>query len=214
MNYLAHFLLAEQVAQRCDLSTDGLLVGGLLGDFVKGPLRGDFPSPWETGIRLHRRIDALTDSHPLVSHCLEALPANYRRYGGIMLDVCFDHCLSMNWRDFHHQDIVTFTSQSYRSLLDHSENFPTAAKRQIRFLAQYDVLSKMDDWRNIEAMLGRIGQRVKRDNPLGHCGPELAHLLPLINQQFAALYPNLMTQLCEEFSPNAALTHPTKVGLV
>ena len=203
MNYLAHFLIAQQLAQRCNIEAQGLLVGGLLGDFVKGPLRGDYPSNWEIGIRLHRRIDALTDSHPLVAHCLEALPASYRRYGGIMLDVCFDHCLSVNWHDFHHQNLNLFTAQSYRSVLSCSDDYPNAAKRQIRFLAEYDVLGKMADWNNIEAMLGRIGQRVKRDNPLGSCGPELAGLLPLINRQFAALYPNLMAQLGDEFGPNA-----------
>ncbi len=200
MNYLAHFLLADQLAQRCQLDEQGLLIGGLLGDFVKGPLRGDYPSAWETGIRLHRRIDALTDSHPLVTECLDALPKDYRRFGGIMLDVCFDHCLSINWQDFHHQSIGTFNAQSYANLLDNSSAYPKAAKRQIRFLAEYDVLSKMHNWPNIEAMLGRIGQRVKRDNPLGHCGPELARLLPLIEQQFKALYPSLSAQLCDEFA--------------
>jgi acyl carrier protein phosphodiesterase len=200
VNYLAHFLLAQEVSEHCNLGTHGLLVGGLLGDFVKGPLRGDYPSTWETGIRLHRRIDALTDSHPLVGHCLESLPRGYRRFGGIMLDVCFDHCLSVNWQDFYSQELSSFTAQSYQRLLASSDDYPNAAKRQIRFLAEYDVLSKMDNWHNIEAMLGRIGQRVKRDNPLNHCGPELACLLPLINQQFTALYPQLVAQLCDEFA--------------
>ncbi len=205
MNYLAHFLLAEQVAQRCNLEAKGLLVGGLLGDFVKGPLRGDYPSAWEVGIRLHRRIDALTDSHPLVGQCLQALPPSYRRYGGIMLDVCFDHCLSVNWPRFHHQDLKEFNAQSYRSLLERCDNYPSPAKRQIRVLAQYDVLSNLGNWQTIETMLARIGQRVKRDNPLAHCGPELAKVLPLINQQFAMLYPNLIAQLCNEFSPKPDL---------
>jgi acyl carrier protein phosphodiesterase len=200
VNYLAHFLLAHEVSEHCKLDAHGLLVGGLLGDFVKGPLRGDYPSTWETGIRLHRRIDALTDSHPLVGECLASLPSDYRRFGGIMLDVCFDHCLSVNWQDFNHQALPSFTAQRYQSLLASSQNYPNAAKRQIHFLAEYDVLSKMGNWRNIEAMLGRIGQRVKRDNPLKHCGPELARLLPLINQQFTALYPTLSAQLCDEFT--------------
>ena len=200
MNYLAHFLLAQQLAERCELDTKGLLIGGLLGDFVKGPLRGDYPNTWETGIRLHRRIDALTDSHPLVSDCLNALPTHYRRYGGIMLDVCFDHCLSLNWQAFHHQDLKAFNTQIYHSVLEYSNDYPSAAKRQIRVLADHDVLSHMGQWQTIEAMLGRIGQRVKRNNPLAVCGPELARILPLINQQFTALYPQLIAQLGDEFT--------------
>jgi hypothetical protein len=58
MNYLAHLHLGgAQPAQ---------LLGSLYGDFVKGPLEGRFPEPVEAAIRLHRRIDAYTDAHPLV----------------------------------------------------------------------------------------------------------------------------------------------------
>ena len=45
MNHLAHLLLAER--------SDGLLVGGFLGDFVKGRLKGDRPTAIEQGIKLH-----------------------------------------------------------------------------------------------------------------------------------------------------------------
>jgi acyl carrier protein phosphodiesterase len=204
VNYLAHFHLATAVAGRCDLDPQGLLIGGLLGDFVKGRLRGDYPKEWEVGIRLHRRIDALTDSHPLVGECLDQLPSSYRRYGGIMLDVCFDHCLSLRWNDLHPTPIEIFTQHCYQQLLNSKDKYPRAAMRQIGFLADYDVLSKMDSWNNIEAMLGRIAKRVPRENPLSYCGHELARLLPFIDQQFGALYPTLLSQLAEEFSVPAS----------
>jgi acyl carrier protein phosphodiesterase len=203
VNYLAHFQLANQIAEQCGLDRSGLMIGGLLGDFVKGPLRGDYPSAWETGIRLHRRIDALTDSHPLVVSCLEQLPADYRRYGGIMLDVCFDHCLSLHWDEFHQGELGDFCQQSYAAVLQEKDSYPTPAKRQIGFLAEYDVLSQMHHWATIETMLGGIGHRVKRSNPLAGCGPELARLLPFIDQQFCALYPALLNQLKTEFTPKS-----------
>ena len=55
MNYLAHFHLAARLASERGEEGDGLLIGALLGDYVKGPLRGDYPDDWEEGIRLHRR---------------------------------------------------------------------------------------------------------------------------------------------------------------
>lgn len=200
MNYLAHFHLAQQLASRTGLDQQGLLIGGLLGDFVKGPLRGDYPAEWEVGIRLHRRIDALTDSHARVTECLDVLPVNYRRYGGIMLDVCFDHCLSLHWGDLHPSPLGNFTQDCYQHILVNKDQYPRAAMRQIGFLAEYDVLSKMDNWDNIEGMLARIAKRIPRENPLSSCGPELARQLPFIEQQFLALYPALQAQLFAEFS--------------
>lgn len=199
MNYLAHFHLAQQLASRSDLDHQGLLIGGLLGDFVKGPLQGQYPQSWEVGIRLHRRIDALTDSHPRVSECLQKLPVNYRRYGGIMLDVCFDHCLSRHWHKLHPSSLSHFSQDCYQQILVHKNDYPRAANRQISFLAEYDVLNMMDNWHNIEAMLARIAKRIPRETPLSHCGPELAKLLPFIEQQFLKLYPALQEQLFQEF---------------
>ena len=58
MNYLAHFALAGPET--------GLLVGGFLGDYIKGRLENRFSPEIERGIRLHRAIDQYTDSHPVV----------------------------------------------------------------------------------------------------------------------------------------------------
>lgn len=199
MNYLAHFHLADAVARRSGFDDQGLLIGGLLGDFVKGPLRGAHPHPWEVGIRLHRRIDALTDTHPLTRQCLEDLPKEYRRYGGIMLDLCFDHCLSTQWPRLHPDPLPAFNQRTYRQVLDHAADFPRAASRQMQILADYDVLSGMSDWQRIEAMLKRIGQRIVRANPLANCGPTLARQMPTIEARFLELYPQLIEELCDGF---------------
>ncbi|MGA2151478.1 MAG: DUF479 domain-containing protein, partial [Geobacteraceae bacterium] len=50
MNFLAHLYLSGDDPE--------LLVGNLLGDFVKGRLSGNFPDGIERGIELHRRIDS------------------------------------------------------------------------------------------------------------------------------------------------------------
>ena len=50
MNLLAHAVLAG--------SDPGLVVGGVLGDWIKGPLDGGLSDDLSAGVRLHRRIDA------------------------------------------------------------------------------------------------------------------------------------------------------------
>lgn len=203
MNYLAHFHLAATIAPQSPYSQRALLVGGLLGDFIKGPLKGEWPDDWEAGIRLHRRIDALTDHHPLSRQCLDLLPREYRRYGGIMLDLCFDHCLSQHWSRYHAEPLLEFNRRAYNKVLAEQHRYPKAAARQISILAQYDVLSGMGDWQRIVAMLERIGQRLKRENPLAKCGDVLAAHLPEIDQRFHCLYPELLQQLQNEFSTPA-----------
>ena len=56
MNFLAHALLSgEAEADR---------VGGLMGDFVKGPLPAGLPPDLAAGVALHRAIDSFADRHP------------------------------------------------------------------------------------------------------------------------------------------------------
>ena len=71
MNHLAHFYLAHPHEE--------LMVGGFLGDFVKGKLSGKHPHRIELGIRLHRAIDAYTDQHPIVKQSQRRFDPAFRR---------------------------------------------------------------------------------------------------------------------------------------
>ncbi len=108
MNYLAHLHLGgHRPAQ---------LLGSLYGDFVKGPLSGRFPAELEAAIRLHRSIDAFTDSHPLIKASIARFPSQRRRYAGIMLDVFFDHCLARDWHCYADLPLDVFTGKVYGTL--------------------------------------------------------------------------------------------------
>ncbi len=203
MNYLAHFHLAAVVARQGGYDDEALLVGALLGDYIKGPLRGDWPAEWEVGIRLHRRIDALTDGHPLVSECLAGFPSEFRRYGGIALDVCFDHFLLDRWSDHALDNAPTaaqFAGECYRVLGAKREHFPVAAQRQLAFLTEHNVLCILRDWTMAAQMLARISRRLKRQNPLGDCAAVLDAQRPAIARCFDQLYPRLLEQLPQEFA--------------
>ncbi|MBT5331438.1 MAG: hypothetical protein HOL48_06645 [Porticoccaceae bacterium] len=78
MNFLGHLALAWP--------NENLMIGGFLGDFVKGPLKGEYPVEIEQGIALHRRIDARSDSHPAMQNLKRSLPKNWTRYAGIRAD--------------------------------------------------------------------------------------------------------------------------------
>jgi acyl carrier protein phosphodiesterase len=78
VNFLGHLALAWP--------NENLMIGGFLGDFVKGPLKGEYPVEIEQGIALHRRIDARSDCHPAMQNLKRSLPKNWTRYAGIRAD--------------------------------------------------------------------------------------------------------------------------------
>lgn len=197
MNYLAHFHLAR--------ANDDWLVGALLGDYVKGPLRGELPAGWEDGIRLHRKIDAISDRHPLRAQLAGELPPAWRRYAGIVLDVCCDHWLSQQWESWEARPLEEFARRVYRILAANEGELPGNSRRFAQRLREYDMLTAYRDWASVPATLQRIGTRLSlKDNPLLNASTELAAAGAGLGDGFAGFYRDLHRELAAQgFALNA-----------
>ena len=179
MNYLAPIYLSGPDPQ--------VQVGGLLGDFVKGPLRNEYPPKIETGIRLHRRIDATTDEHPAFLRRLAELPRPWRRFGGILLDVYFDHLLASHWEEFHHQSLDQYCRAFYGNLRDHQSLLPERARFFCRRAPEVRWLQGYADPERIPLMLDNLGQRLRRPVALGEAWPELIRRHRVLEETFHQL---------------------------
>lgn len=193
MNYLAHLLLSGP-----DMDVQ---VGGLLGDFVKGPLRQELPAPVELGIRLHRKIDVITDRQPQFIAATEVLPPHWRRYRGILLDIYFDHLLATRWDDFHPQSLADFCQDFYRQLARHQISLPPRARRfcevapKVRWLESYAVHDLMP------AIYDNVGKRLRRPIPLGDVWPLLEQERDFLNHAFDGLMAELL-DFAEDYRQN------------
>lgn len=183
MNFLAHFQLAWP--------DEGLVAGGLEGDFYKGPLRGDLPAPLERGVRLHRAIDAYTDGHPLILQLRAAFPTELRRYAGILLDLCFDHYLSRHWEHFSATPLEDFNGAIYRLLARHEVHLSRSSRHMLARMVEHDLLGRYREWETVPRSAERIGQRFRRGNPLCNVDPYLAPVRQLLERTFLDFYPDL-----------------------
>lgn len=165
MNFLAHaFLAGADPADR---------LGGLMGDFVKGPLPAGLPENIAAGVRLHRQIDVFAESNPAFRRSKARVSAPRRRVAGIMVDMFYDHFLARDWEDFAPQPLEAFSAEMYALLAAHAAILPPR-------LAQILPRMRADDWlasyrapEIIELALDRMASRLRRANPLGGSGAEL-----------------------------------------
>ena len=72
MNYLAHLFLAEHTPES--------LLGNLLGDFLQGISKERYSIAIQQGIQLHRKVDAYTDSHPIVKEAKQLVSKVTEKY--------------------------------------------------------------------------------------------------------------------------------------
>lgn len=182
MNYLAHFHLSH--------GDDDLLVGALLGDFVKGPLKGERSKTLEQGIYLHRTIDAFADRHQPLVDLQRSFAPEFRRYAAIMTDVVFDHFLNQHWDTFHKQSLPVFSAEIYQ-LLGNTPHLMPQARAQADNLSRYNVFENFQHWQTVDGALARISQRIKRDNPLAAAALELEKHYAELEAMFLQFYPQL-----------------------
>ncbi len=183
MNFLAHFHLAWP--------DEGLVTGALEGDYLKGPLRGQRVMAVEAGIRLHRRIDAYTDSHPRVAELRREFPADLRRYAGIVIDLGFDYCLTRHWHSYCDIPLNQFAQSVYSILECNRDHLSDSAQMMLTRMRQYDILCAYDQWNAVTGSAQRVGERFKRGNPLTGAA-DLNYLQRPLEQAFHQFYPDLI----------------------
>ncbi len=137
MNYLAHFYLS--------FGHEPLLVGNLLGDFVRGRLDHErntiYPADIKQGIDLHRKIDSFTDTHPTVRACHEAMPLTFGHTKSVVSDMYFDYFLAKYFSEYHHQPLKEFTANVYEVLNKNSTIMPAKATITLESMIKYDWLT-------------------------------------------------------------------------
>ena len=183
MNYLAHLWLTEQA---------GLpLPGAILGDLVRGRLDGRFPAALERSIQLHRRIDVLTDSHPLVVAARGAYTGGARRYAGIVLDLVHDHCLALDWPRYSREDLKLFARRAAQAVAAEKEGFRLAgtsapsAWRFRRLLLSYVQQSSID------SAVRRVASRLKQPQGLIEAARDWRAHLPQARSNLPLLLEDL-----------------------
>lgn len=185
MNFLAHFHLAWP--------DEGLVLGGLEGDYYKGPLRGDLPLDIERGVRLHRAIDAYTDDHPVVRQLRRDFPPELRRFAGILIDLCFDHFLSLHWSRYAQLELPRFNAEVYRSLQRRGELLSPNSQHMLARMVEHDILGIYHRWETVPASAERIGQRFRRHNPFTDVDAPLSAFRPQLESAFLDFYPDLIS---------------------
>lgn len=160
MNFLAHALIAG------DAEADR--IGGLIGDFIKGPLPAGLPPDLASGVALHRAIDSFADRHPAFIASRARVSPLRRRVSGVLVDLFYDHLLARDWGDFGPGALKHYSAQLYALLDEFADALPEKALDAAARMRAHDWFSA---YRRVEAVGEAIDRmavyRLHRANTLG-----------------------------------------------
>lgn len=165
MNFLAHAYLA---------GTDpALIVGGVVGDWIKGPLPGALPADLARGVALHRAIDSHAETHPAFCRSRNRMSPARRRYAGVLVDIFYDHLLARDWAQHHDAALADYCAEVYRLIDERLIDLPESAHHVLRLMASEDWLQSYSEVDGIADVLRRMSLRARQPNPLAGGETEL-----------------------------------------
>lgn len=184
MNYLAHLYLAKD-------STESM-IGGILGDFVKGSRKEQYPEQIQKGIELHRKIDSYTDSHPMTQASRRLYRPPWRRFAGIIVDLSYDHFLYRHWSKYTHTALTPFILNAYEILKTHQAMLPERLQAMIPLMIRDDWIGSYRDLNGVQQALQRLSKRVTNGYHLVGAIAEIKLHYPNLESNFLSFFPDLI----------------------
>lgn len=192
MNFLAHAYLAGD--------SPDLLLGNLMGDFVRGRINPALPAEIRMGLLHHRQIDSFTDTHPVAHQSARHLRPRWRHFAPLLVDIFYDHFLASDWSSYHPQPLRDFADHVYQILESHRErlgpeveNLSPRLRRGIRSMIDQDWLVTYSTKDGIELTLSRLSTRIRRPGiDLAPAVEDLRRHEAPLRREFAAFFPQVV----------------------
>jgi acyl carrier protein phosphodiesterase len=191
MNILMHLLLSGPEPE--------LLVGNLMGDFVKGRLDERFPPAIRRGIQLHRAIDVFAGANADFRQSRLRLDPAFGLYRGVLVDLFYDHFLAVSWDAYAPRPLPVFLHQSQAVVTAHEGILPERLRSLIPGMFT-ELLPSYVELAGIDRALGRMARRLSRPNPLAEGGRELRRHYRSLEEDFHRFYPQIAAYAAGFFS--------------
>ncbi|OYW72651.1 MAG: hypothetical protein B7Z37_24170 [Verrucomicrobia bacterium 12-59-8] len=189
MNWLAHLYLSEPEVE--------FRVGNLLPDWLRPWEMVGLSEGFQRGILRHRAIDAFTDANPLVRRSVRRFEKSFRRYGGVLTDVFYDHFLAAGWSGHSTEPLGEFVHGFYDSVGEVRGHIPAEACAVLEHMRAGDWLGSYATVAGIEMTLRRMSRRLRFPFDLAAAMGVLEAQYEGFREDFEGFFPMLKGEVLE-----------------
>lgn len=189
MNYLAHSYLSYQKPD--------LIIGNFIADSIRGNQFEGLTDGIIEGIRLHRKIDTFTDSHPIYLTSKHRFSKDFDKYSGVLMDIIYDHYLAKNFGQYSTLSLQTHANEVYNILKNNHDFLPENAKRFYGYMTERNILFHYSSLNGIETVLTHLSGRIRNRYELQLAIPILEANYQEIEEEFTIFFSDLEA-FCQE----------------
>lgn len=190
MNYLAHSLLS--------FNNEPIIVGNFIADHIKMAQAEGLPNEIIEGIKIHRKIDSYTDSHPLFIKHKRHFYNGFERYSGVLLDIYFDYLLAKNFNQFSEVGLSEYTQNIYSVLQRNHHHLPVSSQRFLEYVLQNNTFFEYSKIEGIELVLKHLSYRINHGVWLNQSVPLFLEQEEKIEADFIDFMNDLMSEIKKE----------------
>ncbi|MDF2448493.1 MAG: phosphodiesterase [Bacteroidota bacterium] len=183
MNYLAHSFLSYNKPE--------LIIGNFIADSLQGNQFEGLTEGIVQGVRLHRKIDSFTDSHPVYLTSKHKFRKDFDKYSGVLMDIIYDHFLARNFHEYSDKNLQDYASYIYYLLKDHYQFLPENAKRFYGYMTERNILFHYSTLDGIESVLTHLSHRIRHRFELQRAIPILEKEYDVIHEEFRVFFDDL-----------------------
>ena len=184
MNFLAHLYLSGD--------NEEVITGNFIADHVKGDSVMKYSAGIQSGIRLHREIDAFTDSHPVFLKTRERLNGNYRKYAGVVADMFYDHFLSADWKSYSNESLEGFTDRMHSIIIKRFPILPDKSQRFIAYMKKFNWLTGYGTFEGLGRALNGMAIRTPFKSGMENAVQDLKAHYHLYREEFQLFFPEII----------------------
>lgn len=184
MNFLAHLFLSG--------NDEEVITGNFIADHVKGDSVMKFSVGIQSGIRLHREIDAFTDSHPVFLKTKERLNGNYRKYAGVVADMYYDHFLSADWKTYSNESLDDFTDRMHSIIAKRFPVLPEKSQRFIAYMKKFNWFKGYGTFEGLGRALYGMSIRTPFNSGIENAVKDLKADYQLYHDEFRVFFPEII----------------------
>lgn len=189
MNHLAHFFLSG--------NNEEIILGNFIADFISNKEVSIHTEGVRKGIRLHRIIDAFTDSHEVVKQSTKRLHYYHHKYSPVIVDIYYDFLLAKNWDIYAPHTHLTgvsvrqFTLNMYDLLRINEYRLPRQLLERLDRMIGDDWLMKYTTYEGLNLAFRRIEKHAAFPGNFGNAAHHLELFLPDFDREFNLFFPDL-----------------------
>jgi len=192
MNYLAHLFLAG--------IDEGLIIGNFIADSVRGKEMYTYSENIQKGIKLHRKIDQFTDTHPIVKETTLRLRNSAGKYAPVVVDIVYDHFLAANWAEYSNVALITFAKEKYQFLNSHIDQLPAKIHELFHVMVEQNWLLNYSTLKGIAKTLTELSEKVNYANTMATSIIDLEKDYDLYHSDFLKFFPDVREFVAKEIA--------------